>query len=112
MTEQRFFGRGVEVACERDAAGFLLPTRFVLGKETIQVAGVVAQWHDHGFHATVRSRTWLERRHRTFYRVRAEDGRLFELYLDRTGSRRVWFVTREWAPGDPADPPPSEPAHR
>jgi hypothetical protein len=92
---RRFFGRRVEVTCEKDAAGFVLPARFELGDRCIHVAEVLAQWHDHGFHPGTRRRSWLERRHRTHYRVRGDDGCLYDLYVDRTGERRDWFVTEQ-----------------
>jgi len=93
---RRFFGRRVEVTCEKDAGGFALPARFDFGDRCIEVAEVVAQWHDHGFHPAARRRSWLERRHRTYYRVRGDDGCLYDLYVDRTGGRRDWFVTERW----------------
>ncbi len=95
MTEQRFFGQRVQVTCERDAGGLHLPFRFVLDKEVLEVAEVLRRWHDRGFHPRTRRRTWLDRRHRTFYRVRADDGCIYELYVDRTGGRRDWFITRK-----------------
>jgi len=95
MRERRFFGQRVEVVCERDPAGCYLPSRFVLGKEALGIVEVLRRWHDRGFHSQTRRRTWLERRHRTFYRVRATDGFVYDLYVDRTGGRRDWFVTRK-----------------
>ena len=93
---RRFFGRRVEVTSERDAAGFLLPASFELDDRTVRIAEVAAQWHDHGFHPGTRRRSWLERRHRTYYRIRGDDGYSYDLYVDRTGGRRDWFVTEQW----------------
>ncbi len=101
MSERRFFGQRVEVVCEEDSAGFHLPSRFILGKEVLGVAEVLRRWHDRGFHPQTRRRTWLERRHRTFYRVRASDGFVYDLYVDRTGGRRDWFVTRKAPASEP-----------
>lgn len=94
MKERRFFGQRVRVVCERDAAGACLPARFTLGKKTLEVVEILRRWHDRGFHPGAPRRTWLERRHRTFYRVRAGDGHLYDLYVDRTGGRRDWFLAR------------------
>ncbi|MBM3500102.1 MAG: hypothetical protein FJX74_15710 [Armatimonadetes bacterium] len=94
MHEQRFFGRRVPVRCARDAAGFLLPAQFTLGDEVFHIQEVLLQWHDSGFASTSSRRTWLERRHRTHYRVRADDGCVYELYVDRTGRRRDWYLVR------------------
>jgi len=97
MQEKRFFGRRVHVECERDPAGFLLPAEFVLGDEVLRVQDILLQWHDSGFASTSPRRTWLERRHRTHYRVRADDGCVYELYVDRTGNRRDWYLVRRAA---------------
>ena len=41
------------------------------------------------------TRTWYRRRHRNCYRVRTEEGSIYEPYLDRSGSRRDWVLARE-----------------
>jgi Domain of unknown function (DUF6504) len=92
---RRFFGQPVQVATAADAAGLQAPVSFELGDQTIRVTEVLAQWHNAGFHPMARRRSWLERRHRTYYRVRAEDGYVYELYVDRTGGRRDWFVVEQ-----------------
>jgi hypothetical protein len=103
MREERFFGQRIVVRCERDEGGFSEPREFLLGDEAVRVVEVLRRWHDSGFDATTRSRTWLERHHRTHYRVRVEDGGIYELYMDRTGSRRVWFLARRLAHSGAAD---------
>ena len=97
MREQRFFGRRVRVTSEPDAAGFHHPTEFVLGDEVIRVTEVLRRWHDSGFASTSSRRTWLDRRHRTHYRVRGDDGHIYDLYVDRTGGRRDWYLLRRAA---------------
>ncbi len=109
MREERFFGRRVSVTCEQDAAGFSLPAEFTLGDEVIHVREVLRQWHDSGFAATSPRHTWLERRHRTHYRVRGDDGRVYELYVDRTGSRRDWYLLRRLAGPSPPGPAEADP---
>ncbi|MBM3476454.1 MAG: hypothetical protein FJX75_24545 [Armatimonadetes bacterium] len=109
MREERFFGRRVTVTCREDTAGFLLPAEFVLGEDVVRIAEVLRQWHDSGFAGTSRRRTWLERRHRTHYRVRGEDGRIYDLYVDRTGARREWYLLRRAPrPQQPSGPPGGE----
>ena len=100
MRERRFFGQRIEVTCEKDDTGFQLPCRFTLGDNEIRVADVLRRWHDYAHPSTSRRRTWLERKHRTYYRVRATDGSIYELYVDRTGGRRDWFLTRRAARTD------------
>jgi hypothetical protein len=104
MSGRRFFGERVQVVCDRDAAGFHLPARFVFGEKTVEVAEVLRRWQDRGFHPRTPRRSWLERRHRTFYRVRATDGFVYDLYVDRTGGRRDWFVTRRTPSAREHDP--------
>jgi hypothetical protein len=109
MQEKRFFGQRIRVTCARDAAGFLLPAEFALGDDTIRVQEVLLQWHDSGFASTSTRRTWLDRRHRTHYRIRAADGCVYELYVDRTGNRRDWYLMKQ-LPG-PTSPDRADAAH-
>ncbi len=61
----------------------------------MRVVEVVQAWQDYGFGAThPAARNWRTRRHRNYYLVRAEDGRLYELYLDRGAKRRQWYLYR------------------
>ncbi|MGQ9730882.1 MAG: DUF6504 family protein [Candidatus Zipacnadales bacterium] len=94
MRRQRFFGQRIEVRCQHDESGLYVPQQFVFGEEVLRITEILRQWHDSGFNATSRRRTWLERRHRTYYRVHTHDGSLCDLYVDRTGNRRDWFLTR------------------
>jgi hypothetical protein len=109
VREERFFGPRVKVTCREDAAGFLQPAEFVLGDEVVRIAEVLRQWHDAGFAGTAPQRTWLERRHRTHYRVRAEDGRICDLYVDRSGGRRQWYLLRRAARASESSEPSESP---
>jgi hypothetical protein len=40
-------------------------------------------------------RSWWRRRHRDWYKVRTNDGRVFELYFHRGPGRRYWVLLRE-----------------
>ena len=109
---RRFFGQRIEVTVERDAAGFSLPTSLTVEGRPIAVVEVLSRWHDAGFSALTRRRTWLERRHRTYYRLRGDDGFIYEVYLDRGGKRPNWFLTLQTtspSASDRSDRPPSEP---
>jgi hypothetical protein len=109
MREQRFFGRRLRVVCEPDAAGFHLPVELTIGDDVIRVVEVLRQWQDSGFASTSRQRTWLERHHRTHYRVRGDDGRIYELYVDRTGGRRDWYLSKRGARADEPQGVPQPP---
>lgn len=72
------------------------PQAFIWRGEKHVIASVEAEWQDHGI-GTVNPRhgNWRLRRHRNYYRVRTVEGRVFEFYLDRGGSRHRWILYRE-----------------
>ncbi|NLG80718.1 MAG: hypothetical protein GX492_13000 [Firmicutes bacterium] len=72
------------------------PAAFVWRGQEHRIASVEAAWQDHGI-GTVSPKhaNWRLRRHRNYYRVRTDDGRVFEFYLDRGGGRRRWVLYRE-----------------
>ena len=76
------------------------PVAFTLRGERWVVAETLQAWADHGFPPGVKRRSWLERRHRNYFRVRTEDGSVWELYLDRSGGARKWFASRRWEAGE------------
>ena len=41
-------------------------------------------------------KAWWRRRHRDHYKVRTDDGRVFELYFHRGPGRRYWVLLREF----------------
>lgn len=70
-----------------------VPESFTWRGTTLKVSEVLAEWQDWGFGAThPAARNWKTRRHRNYYRVRAVDGKLYELYLDRGSGRRRWYL--------------------
>ena len=76
------------------------PEAFTWRGARYPVVETTRAWMDYGFPPGVKRRSWLERRHRNYYRVRTEDGSVWEVYLDRTGGRRKWFLSRRWQPGE------------
>jgi len=83
----------ITVACEGEPSR---PASFVWHGETFNVAEVLATWQDWGFSGGApRRRTWRMRRHRTYFRVRTADERVFELYLDRGAKSLQWFLHSE-----------------
>ncbi len=72
------------------------PASFVWRGREYKVAAVEAAWQDHGCGTlSPRHANWRLRRHRNYYRVRTDDGRLYDLYLDRSGGKRTWMLYRE-----------------
>jgi len=98
-TPLRLIQEPVTVETAPRPSGLVAPARFRHRGEEHEVAEVLRTWQDHGYpHGTPRH-SWLERRHRTYFRLRTTEGRLFDLYLDRTGNRAhwQWYLAREVA---------------
>lgn len=89
----RFYSEPIEVVFRTHPGP---PTAFIWRGEEHRIAAVEAMWQDHGV-GTVNPKyaSWRLRRHRNYYRVRTDDGRTFEFYLDRSGGRRRWVLYRE-----------------
>jgi hypothetical protein len=103
----RFMDREIEVEAAEDAPR--RPVAFKVGGRRYVVAEVLSTWEDE---APGAARNWRQHRHRTFCRLRTEEGDLFDLYYDWSESRRHhrdrWVLHRRLA----AAPPPAaaEPA--
>jgi hypothetical protein len=72
------------------------PMAFKWHDGEFRVKKVLRIWQDWGFPAgSPRRKTWRLRRHRTYFQVLTEDGRAFEIYLDRKGPELEWVLYRE-----------------
>jgi len=92
----------IQVETTETAVGLREPAAFVWRGTRYEVAALLSAWVDTGFGAGERTRTWWRRRHRNYYRVRASDGKAYELYLDRGSGRRDWYLTKCLTPDDEA----------
>lgn len=77
------------------------PHAFRLGPNSYKVKEVMATWLDNAYGGVpARKRGWQDRPERQFYRVRTEDGEVFELYVDTPGGRKSrprkarWYAHR------------------
>lgn len=116
LRPERYIGREIEV--EFDEAPALkktphCPDRIRLEHETLRVVEVLEQWSDFGRRGKSAQNMRAERLEvarqrgswgvgRMFFRVRVDDGRLFELYYDRapkdaTDRAGYWFLRCELA---------------
>lgn len=87
-----FIGQPVEVFF---AAKPGPPRAFTWEGRTLAVVEVLEHWQDYGFGSThPAARNWRTRRHRNYYRLRAEDGHIYDLYLDRGAKRPRWYLYR------------------
>ena len=99
----RFMEREIEVEGAEDAPR--RPVAFKVGGHRYVVAAVLSTWEDE----EPGGRTRRQRRHRTFYRLRTEEGHLFDIYFDWAEARRRhrdrWVLHRRVAAA--AEPPPT-----
>jgi Domain of unknown function (DUF6504) len=107
----RFMDREIEVEAAEDAPR--QPVAFKVGGRRYVVADVLSTWEDE---APGAARDWRQHHHRTFYRLRTEEGDLFDVYYDWSESRRHhhdrWVLHRRLAaapPSAPAEPVPVPP---
>ena len=97
----RFMDREIEVEAAEDAPR--QPVAFKVGGRRYVVAEVLNTWDDE---APGAGREWRQRQARTFYRLRTEEGDLFDIYYDWSESRRHhrdrWVLHRRLAAAPPA----------
>lgn len=84
----------ITVELHAPGGGVREPLAFTWRGHRYEVREIVSAWVDHGFGAGEATKTWYNRRHRNYYRLAADDGRLYDIYLDRSGSRREWILAR------------------
>ena len=85
----------ITVEAEAPAGGVREPVAFTWRGRRYEVTEILAAWVDAGFGAGEKTRPWYNRRHRNYYRVRADGGETYVIYLDRSGSRRDWILSRK-----------------
>ena len=97
----RFMDREIEVEAAEDAPQ--QPVAFTVGGRRYVVADVLSTWEDE---APGTARDWRQHHHRTFYRLRTEEGDLFDVYYDWSESRRHhrgrWVLHRRLAAAPPS----------
>ena len=98
--------REIEVEAAEDAPR--RPAAFKVGGRRYVVAEVLSTWDDE---APGSARDWRQRLHRTFYRLRTEEGELFDIYFDWSESRRRhrdrWVLHRRLSAAAPAATEPA-----
>lgn len=102
----RFIDERIEVETE---GAIRQPKAFVWRGQHVPVTEIIHAWSDWGFSPAATQRNWRTRRHRNYYRLRAKDGRVFEIYLDRgtKPGRESWYLLQELSP-EPNRRGPSE----
>ena len=94
---ERFFGKRIFVQRDEETRR---PLSFELDGQEHSIEHVMVSWQDYGFPDDGRKHTWIQRRHRSYYRVRTTEGETFEIYYDRGVSldhphHMKWYVTKQ-----------------
>jgi hypothetical protein len=69
------------------------PAAFIWRGRQYNVREIWGQWPDYSFGPLTRGR-WWQRRHRTYFRVVTDEDEVFEIYLDRGGREKRWYLYR------------------
>ena len=113
-----FVGREIEVTLSEDEAP--VPLAFRLGPRQYKIVEQLARWGDHAFAALRRGRDWREQQQRRYYRVRTEEGEVYELYADWSPARRRrkgaaqdarWYLHRRLSSAAARETPETEMEH-
>lgn len=91
----RFIGETVEVKMSAPEGGVMAPASFTWRGTTLQVTTILQVFAEAAWPRTSRTRGWWQKRRRNHWIVRASDGHVYQLTLDRSGSRRVWILLKE-----------------
>lgn len=110
-----FVGREVEVRLSEDEPAVLLAFR--LGPREYKVAEQITSWQDPAAGNLQRARDWRQQQFRQYYRVRTEEGEVYELYADwspvrrrRKGGGHVarWYLHRRLSSASVKEAPKTE----
>ncbi len=104
-----FVGRVVEVTLSEDETP--VPLAFRLGPREYKVAEQIATWQEGGFAGPRRGRDWRQQQERRYYRLRTEEGEVYELYVDWSPARRRkrgagaarWYLHRRISAATPQE---------
>jgi acetone carboxylase gamma subunit len=89
----QLYSEKIEVECAGEPSK---PISFVWHDHEFRIEKVLRIWQDWGFPpGSPRRKSWRLRRHRTCFKVRTEEGRVFEIYLDRKAPEPTWVLYRE-----------------
>lgn len=90
----------IEVEMDDGPRALPAPRAFLWRGGRYRVVKVVKAWHNVGFADRRRRHGWLERRRRTYFRLQTENGDTWDIYLDRGGKGRHWYLARRWGPDE------------
>ena len=71
------------------------PIEFIWRGKPKYIREILTQWQDWGFAGGVKRGDWKQRRHRNYYQVECDDGKIYEIYLDRKDTDKLcWYLYR------------------
>ena len=93
---EHYFARQIDVTMGGEVKA---PVSFMLDGRQYTVKEVVEFWPDSGFGSSETKKNWRTRHHRSYYRVKADDGNVYEMYFDRGTNLkhpefRKWYLTQ------------------
>jgi hypothetical protein len=90
----RFIGEKINVELDENNRR---PSSFTWQGTKYTVTKIKSSWQDYGFgHSPAPKRVpWRIRHHRTYYQVIAENNRTFDIYYDRGGKEKAWYLMQE-----------------
>ena len=91
------YSEKISVTCESESDDSpSRPVAFTWRKQEFRIAEILSSRQDWGFPAGAPKRkAWNLRRHRNYFKVRTECGRVFEIYMDRKTPELTWALYRE-----------------
>ena len=93
----KLYSETIDVKCESASEDEpSRPVSFTWRGEEFRIEEILSGRQDWGFPAGApKKKTWILRKHRNYYRVRTEGGRIFEIYMDRKTPELTWVLYRE-----------------
>ncbi len=93
----KLYSEKIAVECGSESENDpLQPVSFMWRDEEFRIGEILKSRQDWGFPAGApKKKTWILRRHRNYYTVRTECGRVFEIYMDRKTPQYTWVLYRE-----------------
>jgi hypothetical protein len=97
---ERYFGRPIEVITKGGENETKIPASFKHNGREYIITEVMEFWPDYGFGRSSSGRKrWWQRHHRNYYRVKTNEGEIYEIYYDRGVNKKnpefkKWFITQ------------------
>ena len=74
------------------------PTSFIWKRKDYKIKEILESWADWGFPpGSPKKKSWRLRHHRNYYKIKTEDGKIFEIYFDRKTKKEEgeWVLYRK-----------------